>query len=297
MTASRQLASIERDHLCAVVVAFHPDAGFERRLAAVTAQVGNVLVVDNTPGGGCAHRLASMASVAVRENGVNLGIATALNQGLEHAVQTGCTWLLTLDQDTLCHTDMVAVLTRARTACPFDAAIVGGDYLDPENPRPRAGAHEFREVKTVITSGCLVNVGMAREIGGFRDDYFIDQVDHEFCLRARAAGQRVIISGRPVMTHSVGRSGGVRLPVLGVMPNHPPQRKYYIARNTIATVRRYWLREPDWCLRRTVRLMLGLIFMTVLEREGLKKARAFAAGFADGWLGRMGPCRLAWLTD
>ncbi len=127
-------------------------------------------------------------------------------------------------------------------------------------------------------------------MGGFREDYFIDQVDHEFCLRARAHGHQVVISRKPVMAHSVGESGGVWMPWLGVLPNHPPVRKYYIARNTVVTVKAYWRREPQWCLRRLARLLLGLGGMAFLEKQGFAKVRAFAGGIADGLHGRMGPC-------
>jgi rhamnosyltransferase len=150
---------------------------------------------------------------------------------------------------------------------------------------------DFLEQKTVITSGCLVDVRQALSIGGFRADYFIDQVDHEFCLRARANGYIVIISRKPLMTHSVGRLGGARLPFLGVLPNHPPVRKYYIARNTVVTVASYWRKEPDWCLRRLVRLFLGLIEMALLEEHKVSKVCAFAGGVADGLRNRMGPCQ------
>ncbi|MGI0014597.1 MAG: glycosyltransferase family 2 protein, partial [Nitrososphaera sp.] len=167
------------------------------------------------------------------------------------------------------------------------------NYFDPQTDRikvPTGQDADFLEQKTVITSGSLIDVRLAVASGGFREDYFIDQVDHEFCLRVRAHGQKVVISCKPVMTHSVGRPGGVQIPFLGVLPNHPPLRKYYIARNTVVTVAEYWRREPEWCLRRMVRLVLGLGLMALLEEHRFSKVRAFAAGVADGMRRRMGAC-------
>jgi rhamnosyltransferase len=126
---------------------------------------------------------------------------------------------------------------------------------------------------------------VALAIGGFREDYFIDQVDHEFCLRARAHGHQVVISRKPVMAHSVGESGGVWMPWLGVLPNHPPVRKYYIARNTVVTVKGYWRREPQWCLRRLARLLLGLGGMFFLEKQGFAKVRGIRR-WNRGWPAR-----------
>jgi rhamnosyltransferase len=288
--------------VCAVVVAYFPDEGFAERLQDILPQVGELVVVDNTPRQGCAPQLMVLREGGRRihliENRRNTGIAAALNQGLDHALQIGCKWLLTLDQDTRCYPDMVATLLQVHEACEPKAAVIGGNYFDSQNRMlmvPPGGESACLEQKTVITSGSLVDAGVARAVGGFREDYFIDQVDHEFCLRMRAHGYRVVISRKPVMDHSVGGSGGVRLPLLGILPNHPPLRKYYIARNTVVTVAKYWRQEPHWCLRRSMRLLLGLLLMSTLEKQRLAKVRAFAAGVIDGLNNRMGPCEREWL--
>ena len=189
--------------------------------------------------------------------------------------------------------DMVDTLLKVSRCCERKATVIGGNYLDLQTDQtkvPVGGAGDFLEQKTVITSGSLIDPRMAAEVGGFRDDYFIDQVDHEFCLRARAHGYQIVISRKVVMTHSVGRPGGVRVPFMGRLPNHPPLRKYYIARNTVVTVAEYWSREPQWCLRRMMRLLLGLGLMAFLEDQRLDKVRAFAGGIVDGLCRRMGPC-------
>ena len=104
-----------------------------------------------------------------------------------------------------------------------------------------------------------------------------------------------MISRRPVMEHSVGEIGGAWLPLLGHLPRHSPLRKYYVARNSLATIADYWRGEPDWCLRRAIRLVAGLVLMVLLERQRQAKGRAFLAGVADAIRGRMGPCRRGWI--
>ena len=286
-------------NVCAVVVAYFPDEGFEARLQTILPQVARLVVVDNTPDvvslssdmvaawGGQIHCIANHA---------NKGVAAALNQGLEYALQQGYPWLLTLDQDTQCYPDMVAILGDVYQVCRPKPAVIGSNYLDPRSNKPKVPLQGSAciDQKTVITSGTMVNTKVALLIGKFREDYFIDQVDHEFCLRVRANDHRVVISRKPVMDHSVGAAGGVRLPLLGVLPNHPPLRKYYIARNSVATVAKYWRSEPGWCLIRSMRLLLGLLLMATLEEQRVAKVRAFAAGIMDGVRGSMGPCCRDW---
>lgn len=305
MPESEGLATIQTApsaaNVCAVVVAYFPDEGFEARLQTILPQVERLVIVDNTPD---AISLSPDMIAAWGEhlhciaNHANRGVAAALNQGLEYALQIGCKWLLTLDQDTRCYPDMVATLLQVHKACKLKAAVIGGNYFDSQNHQLKVsvgGEAEYLEQITVITSGSLIDAGVARELGNFREDYFIDQVDHEFCLRVRAYDYSVVISCKPVMDHSVGGLGGARLPLLGILPNHPPLRKYYIARNTVVTVAKYWRREPGWCLRRSVRLLLGLLLMATLEKQRIAKVRAFAAGFMDGMRRRMGPCCREWL--
>jgi rhamnosyltransferase len=289
--------AVAGDSVCAIVVAYFPDEEFEARIRELLPQIARVVIVDNTPGDSITPRLQerfqNTAQVQLIENRANPGISVALNQGLEYALKAGYKWILTLDQDTQCYSDMVHTLLRVTNICEWNPAVVGGNYLDPRNKGPivpTRGAESFLEQKTVITSGCLIDAAAAKAIGGFREDYFIDQVDHEFCLRMRAHGHRVVISRKAVMNHSVGTSGGASLPFLGVLPNHPPLRKYYITRNTIVTVADYWRREPAWCLRRLGRLLLGLWLMALLEEDRFDKVRAFTCGIADGLRRRMGPC-------
>jgi len=282
--------------VCAVVVAYYPDSGFVSRLESILPQVDALVVVDNTPSEGCAPQLDSLKEyptpLQLIENQQNLGIAVALNQGLAYAASINCAWMLTLDQDTQCFPDMVRTLLQAYEACDPKPAIIGGNYLDLHNDRlvvPIGAAGDFLDQKTVITSGSLIDVAVASLVGGFRDDYFIDQVDHEFCLRVRAHKHRVVISRKPVMAHSVGDPGGAWVPFFGVLPNHSPLRKYYIARNTLVTVASYWKKEPEWCLRRFVRLILGIFSTALLEINKIPSSVPLQLELEMASIGAWGP--------
>ena len=70
--------------VCAVVVTYHPDPGFPDRLDRVRPQVGRVVVVDNgsSPPAREMLRNAAGPDVELILNDANLGVATALNQGV-----------------------------------------------------------------------------------------------------------------------------------------------------------------------------------------------------------------------
>lgn len=291
-------------NVCAVVVTYYPDEGFIDRLANLMPQVSALVVVDNTPAEARRQSIKFPTILGKKslliENSENLGVGSALNQGLKQASAWHCDWLLTLDQDSHCYADMVQTLLHIAAISSSSPVVIGGNYLDPRNGMTKValeGVGEYLDQKTVITSGSLVNVRFSEMIGRFREDYFIDQLDHEFCLRVRMHGGSVVISRKPAMKHSVGETGGAWVPFLGRLSNHPPLRKYYIARNSLVTIAKYWRSEPAWCMRRAVRLMLGLLLIATLESERMVKIRAFAAGITDAMCNRMGPCRRTWLLS
>ena len=177
--------------------------------------------------------------------------------------------------------------------------MVGSNYWDVHRGRNFVRCAEkgsvYRERKTLITSGTLAPLSLFQNIGLFREDYFIDSVDHEFSLRARAHGYRLLISCRPLMQHSIGAGVGHTSQLRQFLSfNHSPARKYFIARNTVATATAYFLQEPAWALRQGWRLVSDLASILLFEREKRKKAKAFLVGVMHGIAGKMGPIEKTW---
>jgi rhamnosyltransferase len=289
--------------VCAVLVTYHPDTDFPARLARIVSQVGATVVVDN---GSSASELdmlrratgCSAATVLV-ENSENLGIARALNIGVRRAQTLGHAWTLLLDQDTLVDTDMVEQLRSIQASVVADrVAAIGSRFRDTsgqtlEPIRLSAQGDRWKEVESVITSGCLLSLRAYAAIGPFRDDFFIDYVDTEFCFRARAAGFRIIETRAPLMSHSVGAATSHT--VLGAKTwtsNHSAERRYYIARNNTVMLREYagfgrghWLWKS---ITRTLRLTKRIAFF---ETDKVGKIAAAWQGWRDALRGRMGPRR------
>lgn len=285
---------------CAVIVTFHPDEGFTNRLERALNQFSFVIIVDNgsqhavIPG----NRLA-LPNVRLVANQTNLGVAAALNQGVNLAMREGFEWVVTLDQDTIPATDMLATLLDVYRKSGGGNVIMGSNYWDAHRRhnfiRCADAEGGFRERKTLITSGTLVPLSLFKAIGLFREDYFIDSVDHEFSLRARAQGFRILISCRPVMRHSIGahveNAGRLRQ---FMSFDHTPARKYFIARNIIATIKLYFFLEPVWSMRQGVRLLSDFASILLFESDKLKKTTAFMVGIAHGLAGKMGPIEKTW---
>lgn len=291
-----------RDNTCAVIVTYHPDDGLPERLKQVEAQFPLVIVVDNGSRPSTVEmlrRLSRSPHVTLVENPNNLGIAAALNQGVDLASREGFQWIVTLDQDTAIHAGFLAALFDVHLKSGGGDVLIGSNYWNAQKKRNFVQCKDpcaiFQERKTLITSGTLVPLSLFKNIGLFREDYFIDSVDHEFSLRARAHGFRLLISCHPLMNHSIGIGfeQASRLRQL-LSLNHSSARKYFIARNSIATAKTYFLREPVWSIRQGVQLLAILLSILLFEEEKLKQSKAFMVGAAHGIIGKMGPIEKTW---
>jgi rhamnosyltransferase len=285
------------------MVTYHPDAELPARIARVSSQVSRTFIVDNGSGEDAAAMLARLGAdpaVQLIENHANLGIARALNVGLQAALgqATEPGWALLLDQDTEVDPDIVRHLLEVAASYPEPAklALVGARYRDTHGRAPDAlrlttQGETWQAVSSVITSGSLLSLESFAALGPFREEFFIDYVDVDYCHRARAAGYQVIETRAPLMSHTVGAPTAHRL--LGKTQwttNHSAERRYYIARNNTVLLREYGTSQSRrWRYKsfvRCVRLCKRIIFF---ETNKTAKIVAVAQGWWDALRGRMGP--------
>ena len=281
------LPKAEVANTAAVVVSYCPDEGFGERLTELRKQFAAVYWVDNTPGAAVGPDYLSDLDVNYISEGVNAGLGTALNVGCTAALKDGFEWVVTFDQDSEIVADFLSQQIAAWQESDSSAFILGCNYSAGDNvdtPRFRAGDYVV-VCKTVITSGCLMCLPAWDELGRFRDDYFIDGIDHEICLRGRSKGLVVARHGRVLMKHRIGeRSANIRiLPYL-----HTPVRKYYAMRNGTQNILRYATSEPLWAVRKSATLAWEIVIALLFEPDRRKKMRAMFHGLRDGLTSRMG---------
>ena len=188
--------------------------------------------------------------------------------------------------------DLLETLANVYRAMPGANHLFGVNYWNPHYGRflvPTQPGRIGVARATIITSGMLIPLALVREIGGFREDYFIDAVDHEFCLRVRAQGGKVILACKPAMIHGFGETAGRRYFRWAGINHHGPARKYFIARNSLVTALAYWRREPLWSLRQCARLLIDFGGIVLLEAHKRAKLSAFMRGITHALAGKMGP--------
>jgi rhamnosyltransferase len=258
-----------------------------------------LVIVDNGSGETAVKMLQDLATsprITLVLNLHNLGVARALNIGVERAVALGFSWALFLDQDSSVDSDMVQTLIRVHDAYPDRdrLAMIGSGFRDCNNTLQGPSDEDrggWIEQESVVTSGSLMPLRTHALIGHFREEFFIDYVDTEYCFRARSQGYRVIQTCRPIMSHAIGAI--TRHNWLWMHKwtfNHSADRRYYIARNDTVMLREYghyvfglWaLKSFGRCFRLCKRIVL-------YEQMKADKVIAVAQGWWSGVRGHMGP--------
>lgn len=284
--------------ICAVVVSYFPTDDLVEVVRALQNQVSKILIVDNGSGAAANNVFSKLASsnVIVIRSPENLGIAAALNVGLQWARENKFNWLLTLDQDSVCEPDMVNCLyTFYRAQAENERCRIGilapmhfdrdSGYI--ESRLRKDSVQLYEECNYVMTSGNLIPLALFADIGPYDEGFFIDYVDHDICLRAKKKGYRVLQINRARLGHRVGqmRQHTVAKRFSFFSYNYRPERHYYRYRNRVLLYKRHfgtWIKQDQgFALRELVKLY-------VVETDRWNKIKAMIAGTLDGIRGRTG---------
>lgn len=304
-----------RPSVAAVIVTLNPELATLRRMVeALQTQVDDIVVVDNASAAGAVDQIARLArdsSCRFEALAENLGIGAAQNRGFAAArtgsiPHTGERYVLFLDHDSIPQADMVDVLLAADLRLRARGVRVGavgpaivdnrtgttGRFVSSSNFFVRripcqSGCDEL-DVDFLISSGTLVRVDTFAAIGGMDEALFIDHVDTEWCLRAKAAGYALFGVCGARLVHSLGDE------VVAVWFGrkrevfvHSPLRDYYMCRNTLLILRTARM-SFGWRLFLSMRLVGSIVFFVATQAPRPRRLRCMMVGLRDGFLNRQG---------
>jgi rhamnosyltransferase len=293
----------------AVIVSFHPEGGrFIAELRALARQVAAIVLVDN--GGpdskvGELLRTQPIPDCVLLPQRANDGLAAAQNAGINHALSAGADYVLLLDDDSMPGEGMVESLLRALQAAGARGdriAAAGPRYVEEQSSAEshflRYGVLGWRRLRcsggtdalltdALISSGMLIPAGVLRDVGKMDESLFIDHVDTDWCMRARAKGYRLLGVCAATMTHRLGDK-----PSPAVAGRRfffrSPQRHYYMFRNSILLYRRPY--SPlGWAIGDAARLLVLFAAIAAFCPPRARHIGAALSGVADGLRRRTGP--------
>ncbi|MFB1097902.1 glycosyltransferase family 2 protein [Terribacillus sp. JSM ZJ617] len=277
--------------IAGIVVLYNPKSDMViKNISTYLEYIDYLLVVDNSE----ESNAASFSQLIEKENieylslGENKGIAFALNCGIKFALQKKADYLLTMDQDSYFKPEEIKKYIN----------YIYGDFMElkkaallsPKHTVPYLKNDEgIKEVKTVMTSGNIIDLHKISEIGLFKEDLFIDSVDHEYCYRIKNSGYRVYRNNNIALEHNLGELQerlflGKKLAVT----NHNYIRRYYITRNLLWVYRNYQSNKLKVTKFTSMYLYWTLITILIYEKDKLRKFKSVLSGYKDYRRGELG---------
>lgn len=268
------------NRILAVVIAYYPDMELlSENMNAFVDHVEKVLVWDNTPDGD--KELANLELPGKEKTervgeGENKGISYVLNWAWHYAVEHGYDYLLTMDQDSLWKNFGLFI---EETLLSKEAPK--GIYC-PRVLKKRKSDDIYQKADYGITSGMLVDVQILNQLGGYRQDFFVDGIDIELCLHAKKMGiDTYIISncmleqrfGNPKTTKILGHENHTL--------NYSPKRLEEIIKTHLILLRDYpcsFSLRKKFIMNYFWKLPLKLLF---LENDKWNKFKAVGRGIRN----------------
>lgn len=287
--------------IIAVIVSYNPSVKNLNRLILNLTDDLRVIVnlVDNGSPEKLFSEIVNGERITKTQLDSNLGIATAQNKGIEYAIQQNADFVIFFDQDSSIPdnfiNDLIFDYKKLETQ-GLKVGAIGPRFIDDRHnfyyKTINLSKYGFRnkiDVSNInrpihssllISSGSLIAVDTLKDVGLMRENYFIDYVDTEWCIRAEALGFINYISSKAVMRHTIGDKI-LRFGIFNV-PVHSPFRRYYRVRNAI-----YMLHEPHvpflLFFREMIFNLIHQIILICFEKEKKAYLESYVNGIKDGF--------------
>jgi len=277
-----------------VVVIYNPSEEVLFHVSSYAHSLRTLYVIDNSTQlqKNVIDKLQLLENVVYVNCRDNMGIAYALNKGAELAIANGADWLLTMDQDSrFCEGAVQRLFEYADVAeLQNNAGIISAQHkvkglvLSQSEP-----SDDLLQLKTVMTSGNLVNLNIYRKVGPFYTPYFIDCVDHEYCLRLRKHGFYVCVCWSSLLEHALGDINSFS--IFGrtlYYTNHSAVRRYYMTRNRLDMCVRYLFLEPRFVLNEMSKMISEGVKILLFEKNKFDKSSAMIKGLYHFFIRKFG---------
>lgn len=283
--------------VAAVLSLYNPSDVVVGNCTALMAQVGHVVAVDDGSTLDIDVIVAQLEhmGVTVVRRASNSGIASALNAGIRAAVahSSNPRFIMTMDQDSHLEPGYTTKLLSAyadANAHSIPVAMVAPGIISGLPTRRRGHVQGIVLGGEPIQSGLLIPVEVLDKLGPFMDELFIDGVDTEYYLRARNAGMECILAPDARLGHALGAMVAAKLFRRPISIAGRPLRirtaadfrYYYIFRNRLLLVRKYWRSQPVWAVKGVLADYRHLAIVTALAPQRSKRLSSAIAGIRDG---------------
>lgn len=229
---------------CVIIVTYEPELNNLKRLTKCAEDAGFLpILVDNSEKDPVEKSILSPQAHVISMNG-NVGIAAAQNAGVLYAKKLRAQVIGFFDQDSTADEELLKKLEKS--LLELGKCVVSPLALDKDTMEeyPVQNLNQFgypkdvfvkgkknpEKVDLVISSGMMTTMEVFEQVGYYDEDFFIDFVDVEWCLRCKKLLVPIFVIPDAVLLHKIGNEnvavGDKKIVV------HSAVRTYYKVRNS-----------------------------------------------------------------
>lgn len=280
--------------IAAVVILYNPCTAVIDNINTYINQVDLIILVDNTE----KKDFSKYASLYIADTlsktkadkvkyiplNKNYGIARALNVGIKEAEKEKITYILTMDQDSKFKNNIIGIYEQFLNQAGYGKYILSPMYDTGRNKGKKEHVL-YEKVNYTMQSANLFNCKIFDDIGFFKEDFFIDVVDYEYCLRAKKRGYKIIRCNKAVLKHEPASGREKKFGHFKLRYGYAsPERYYYQIRNLLWTGIYY--KNPGMFKWIIIKL-LKILFLFPDKTEYLSMAGKAAANALHNKLGKL----------
>lgn len=277
-----------QNDICAMITLFNPDFSKTiENIREILKYSDRVYLLFNSP---VIEDFAFDKRITVINNGGNIGLSKAFNIALRRALDEGYKFSVLFDQDSYLTKDNFSImyLQLQEISKTYEVMCIGPSLnvygkLLPTQKWMYWNKIQTNEdvisVKNIITSGMILNIQNALQIGGFDDSFPVDFCDFYFCYKALYNGFYVLKSNNAQIKHEIGNSN-MKIGKTTIH-FHAPYRNYFLVRDTLRIVFR--CKETPLSIRIRYLFFLPLrmiLFIIKLDKKN-ERLKMYYLGFTD----------------
>lgn len=302
------MINIKKNNICGIIVTYNIGENYLDNFNSLKNQVDKIVIIDNNS---CKKTLNIILKiknnnpnkVILIKNNKNFGLAKAQNQGIEYAIKNNYDWVLLLDHDSLLDHDMIKKMSKKynplsenrkkriglvspvifdKNTNEYSKIIIKDNYLIKRiNPLKVENKYVVSAL-TVIASGSLIKTKVLKEIGVMREDFFIDYIDIEFCLRLKENNYNIMVVINSILRHELGERKTIKFGIFKITPQfHSPSRLYYIFKNRTIIWKKYYFKQPVYIIY-DILVSIYDIIRIFFEDNKLSKFKMIFKGLIKG---------------
>ncbi|MBL7057715.1 glycosyltransferase [Patescibacteria group bacterium] len=258
--------------IAGVVIIYNPPKSLICNINSYINFVDTLIIIDNSQHRNKAiiNELNQNRKIIYNFSNKNIGIAKALNKAANIAIQKKYNWLLTMDQDSKFNPGalnlMLEFIQKNNTETVGIVAPIQKNKLE-KYPTHTA---EYEEILSSMNSGNLINLNIYKKTGPYLEKLFIDYVDHEYCLKIKSYGYKIIRINNAILYHNLGN---LKKHASFLVTNHNEQRRFFITLNRLYVMNKYKKQFPIFyniCLRASIR---EFVFIILFENRKYLKIK------------------------